>query len=99
MPLTELEEINSPAPPDHFRIYPRRLRITRPREGRVHQVMTDRVPLSPAQRRLVAVAVAVALTAGTRLAPAAYERRLLAEFEQGELTLAQLDDLLDRRVY
>ncbi|SFQ80408.1 Sensors of blue-light using FAD [Hymenobacter arizonensis] len=60
--------------------------------------MTDPESLSAAQRRRL-VAMAVALTAGTRLAPAAYERRLLADFEAGELTFAQLEDLLDRRVH
>lgn len=50
------------------------------------------------QRRR-AVALAVALTANTQLAPERYERDLLERFEQGIITLDQMSDLLDARVH
>ena len=51
-----------------------------------------------AQRRR-AVALAVALTRGTQLEPSPYERQLLTRFEAGELTLDEVTDLLEQRVY
>lgn len=60
--------------------------------------MSDANLLPEAQRRR-AVAWAVALTAGTPLAPGRYERQLLARYERGELTLDQVLDLLDAATY
>jgi Sensors of blue-light using FAD len=54
--------------------------------------------LTPAQRRR-AVALVVSLTANTPLAPQRYERQLLARFEQGEITLDQMDALLVSSVH
>jgi Sensors of blue-light using FAD len=51
-----------------------------------------------AQRRK-AVALVVALTANTHLEPQRYERQLLDQFEQGTLTLDEMTELLDARVY
>ena len=53
---------------------------------------------TPEQRRR-AVALVVALTANTRLEPQRYERQLLTRFEQGELTLDQMEALLEVSVY
>jgi hypothetical protein len=60
--------------------------------------MADLPSLSQEQRRRL-VAMAVALTADTHLAPALYERQLLQRFKGGELSLDQLSDLMDQRVY
>ena len=60
------------------------------------------MPLSPlltTAQRCHAVAFAVALTAGTPLAPRRYERELLALFEAGILELDEVDELLDRSIY
>ena len=54
--------------------------------------------MSPAQRRR-AVAWAVSLTTGTPLAPQPYERYLLALFQRGVLTLAEVEELLSGSVY
>jgi hypothetical protein len=51
-----------------------------------------------AQRRR-AVAWVLALTHDTALAPGRYERQLLARYEQGELTIDQVLDLLDQATY
>lgn len=53
---------------------------------------------TPDQRRK-AVALVVALTANTHLAPQRYERQLLVQFEAGTLTLDEMTALLDARVY
>ncbi len=45
------------------------------------------------------MAWAVALTADTPLAPQRYERRLLARYQRGELTIDQVIELLDASVY
>jgi Sensors of blue-light using FAD len=39
------------------------------------------------------------MTANTRLAPQRYERQLLARYQQGELTIDQVMELLDTSVY
>ena len=51
-----------------------------------------------AQRRR-AVHYAVVLTADTPLAPQRYERQLLNRFQQGELTLDQVSELLNASIY
>jgi hypothetical protein len=51
-----------------------------------------------AQRRR-AVAWVLSLTANTALAPGRYERQLLDRYEQGELTIDQVLDLLDTATY
>jgi len=56
-------------------------------------------PLDTAAQRCHAVAFAVALTAGTPLAPKRYERELLAQFEAGVLDLEEVGELLDRSIY
>jgi hypothetical protein len=56
-------------------------------------------PLDTAAQRCHAVAFAVALSAGTPLAPKRYERELLALFEAGVLDLDEVDELLDRSIY
>ena len=53
---------------------------------------------TPEQRRK-AVALVVALTANTRLAPERYDRHLPDRFERGELTLDGMEALLDARVH
>ncbi|WP_210519878.1 BLUF domain-containing protein [Hymenobacter terricola] len=60
--------------------------------------MHDTSLSTQAQRRR-AVAMVVALTAGTHLEPLHYERRLLARFEAGELTLTQVDELMATSVH
>ncbi|MDO7845533.1 BLUF domain-containing protein [Hymenobacter sp. M29] len=55
-------------------------------------------PLTPGQRRR-AVAMVVALTTNTSLAPQRYERQLLTQFERGELTLEQMESLLASGVH
>lgn len=50
-----------------------------------------------ARRR--AVALVVALTANTHLAPQRYERQLLDRFERGELTLDQVEHLLEISIH
>jgi hypothetical protein len=50
-------------------------------------------------QRCHAVAFAVALSAGTPLAPKRYERELLALFEAGVLDLDEVDELLDQSIY
>ena len=56
--------------------------------------MPDATPDSIALRHC-AVAFALSLTVNTALAPGPYERQLLAHYEQGELTIDQVLDLLD----
>jgi hypothetical protein len=55
-------------------------------------------PLSADQRRL-AVALVVRLTANTPLAPQRYERQLLRRFEEGELTVDELEALMEATTY
>lgn len=55
--------------------------------------------LSTQDQRRRAVALVVALTANTHLEPQRYERQLLARFEQGELTLDQVEALLATSVH
>ena len=43
--------------------------------------------------------MAMALTTGTRLAPQHYEQQLLAQYERGELTLDEVEQLLETSVY
>ncbi|MCB2410728.1 BLUF domain-containing protein [Hymenobacter lucidus] len=50
-------------------------------------------------QRQRAVAWAVAMTANTPLAPRRYERYLLAQYQQGLLTLEQVLHLLDTSIY
>jgi hypothetical protein len=83
---------------NHIRIYASHLVITRRLGERVYITVTEPEPLSHEQHRRL-VAMAVALTAGTPQAPDAYERRLLGEFERGELSLNQLSVMLDQRVH
>jgi hypothetical protein len=51
------------------------------------------------EQRRKAVAVAIALTANTPLAPQRYERELLTRYQAGELTLAEVEALLAASVY
>jgi hypothetical protein len=60
--------------------------------------MPDSTLDTVAQRRR-AVAWVLSLTANTALAPGPYERQLLARYEQGELTIEQVSDLLDAGIY
>jgi hypothetical protein len=60
--------------------------------------MTPSLPENEEQRRR-AVALAVALMADTPLAPKRYERQLLARYEQGELSIDQVLDLLKQSTY
>ncbi len=60
--------------------------------------MNDASLTTETQRRR-AVAWAVAMTADTRLAPQHYERQLLARYQQGDLTIDQVIELLDTSVY
>lgn len=60
--------------------------------------MADYPHLPEAVRRR-AVAAAVALTAGTSLAPKRYERQLLARYQAGELTIDDVIARLDASVY
>ncbi|WP_426061239.1 BLUF domain-containing protein [Hymenobacter sp. B1770] len=55
--------------------------------------------LDPVAQRPRLVAWALSLTANTALAPGRYERQLLARYEQGELTIDQVLDLLDAATY
>ena len=55
--------------------------------------------LTTETQRRRAVDWAVALTADTRLAPQRYERHLLARYQQGDLTIDQVIELLDASVY
>jgi hypothetical protein len=57
---------------------------------------TDFLPLSLRQR---AIALAVNLTANTPLAPARYERTLLGRYEREEISLAELEALLEASIY
>jgi len=50
-----------------------------------------------ARRRMVAMAVA--LTANTKLAPQRYERQLLDRYQRGELSIDRVISLLDNSVY
>lgn len=56
-------------------------------------------PLAPPALRQRRVAWAVALTANTPLAPQPYERQLLEDYEQGQLTLDEVEELLDASVF
>ncbi|WP_354585910.1 BLUF domain-containing protein [Hymenobacter sp. UYCo722] len=60
--------------------------------------MDHALPTTEIQRRR-AVDWAVAMTVNTRLAPHRYERQLLARYQQGELTIDQVIELLDTSVY
>ena len=60
--------------------------------------MNDASLTTETQRRR-AVDRAVAMTADTRLAPQRYERQLLARYQQGQLTIDQVIELLDTSVY
>ena len=62
------------------------------------RVMDDASLTTETQRRR-AVDWAVAMTADTRLAPQRYERQLLARYQQGDLTIDQVIELLDTSVY
>ena len=53
---------------------------------------------SESERRRI-VAKAVAVTANTALAPQRYERQLLDRYQEGELTIDQVIDLLNTSVY
>jgi hypothetical protein len=55
--------------------------------------------LSSADLRRRAVAMVVALTANTHLQPQRYERQLLTQFEQGDITLDQMEALLATSVH
>lgn len=61
-------------------------------------LMNDASLTTETQRRR-AVDWAVAITANTRLAPQRYERQLLARYQQGDLTIDQVIELLDTSVY
>jgi hypothetical protein len=56
-------------------------------------------PLTTVAQRRRAVTLVVALTANTLLQPQRYERRLLTRFEQGEVTLDEMDALLAASVH
>lgn len=56
-------------------------------------------PLEPPALRQRLVAWAVTLTANTPLAPSPYERQLLDDYQQGWLTLDEMEELLALSVY
>ncbi len=56
-------------------------------------------PLGTESARQRAVAWALAVSANTPLAPKRYERHLLNRYQQGELTLDEVSQLLDEGVY
>lgn len=56
-------------------------------------------PYLPEAARRRAVVMAVALTAGTPLAPQRYERQLLARYQTGDLAIEEVLDLLATSVY
>lgn len=60
--------------------------------------MPDSAPQPEALRRR-AVALAIGLTANTPLAPQRYERRLLARYQAGELTIDEVLAQLERSTY
>jgi hypothetical protein len=64
----------------------------------VEPAMPDSSTLQEAERRRL-VAVAVALTTDTPLAPNRYERQLLARFQTGELTIDEVLALLANSTY
>lgn len=65
----------------------------------VYLLLAMKTPLLSAEQRRQAVELVVRITAGTYLAPQRYELRLLKRFALGELTISQVEELLDATVY